>query len=316
LLSTGLLIPSAARLDAFDGDETRASDAPLGIPTSEADSAAAARADWPDLAVANGDPAEATLKALEALGGMKRFVKPDHVVAIKPNASFATPPEWGATTHPDVLAAVIESCLNAGARRVLVIDHTMTGAERCFKITGTAKAVAKFSKAKLVSLDNQKTYRPVGVPGGKALHNTEVPAVLQKTDVFINLPTAKSHSATGVSLGMKNLMGLVWDRHRFHNDMDLHQGVADLATVLRPHLIVLDAMSILKTNGPTGPGDVYSFNGVVAGVDQVAVDAYGAGLSTWNGSSLEPGQIRYIRHAADHGLGVMNLEELKIEKVS
>jgi uncharacterized protein (DUF362 family) len=315
LVSTGLLLTAAGTLRAMSSAQAGGAEAQVGSAAATPDSTAASGA-WPDLAVANGDAGDATFKAIEALGGMKRFVEPGNVVVIKPNASFAAPPDWGATTHPDVLSAVIESCFDAGARRVLVVDHTMTGADRCFKITGTSKAVSKFSKAKLVSLDDESTYRPVEVPLGKALRKTEIPAVLQKADLFINLPTAKSHSATGVSLGLKNLMGLVWDRHRFHNDMDLHQGIADLATVLRPQLTILDAMRILKTNGPTGPGNVHSFNGVIAGVDPVAVDAYGAGLSTWNGRSLKPDQISYLRHASDHGLGTLDLGKLKIEKVS
>jgi uncharacterized protein (DUF362 family) len=246
---------------------------------------------------------------------MRRFVKPGHVVAIKPNASFETHPDLGATTHPDLLAAVLEACFEAEARRVLVVDHTMTQPERCFERSGAADAVSGFPKAKLVSLDSEKSYREVDVPAGKVLHTTQIPVVLQKADVFINLPTAKSHSATGMSLGLKNLMGLVWDRHCFHNDMDLHAAIADLGTVLRPHLTILDAMRILKTGGPRGPGQVDPFNGVVAGVDPVAVDAYGVGLSPWNGQTYRADQVAHLRHAARHGLGTLKLDTLWIEEL-
>lgn len=269
----------------------------------------------PDLVLAKGDPREATLAALEALGGMKRFVLPGQVVAIKPNASFQSPPDWGATTHPAVLAAVLEACFAAGARRVLVVDHTMLGAERCFERSGTTDAVAGFAKAKLVSLDQEKHYREVEVPAGKALRVTKIPVVLQKADVFINLPTAKSHIATGVSLGLKNLMGLVWDRQTFHNDIDLHQGIADLATLLRPQVTILDAVRILQTGGPTGPGSVDTFNGIVVGTDPVAVDAFGVGLSSWNNRTYKPDQIAYLRHAADHGVGNLDLENLQIVEI-
>lgn len=273
-------------------------------------------AGWPDIAVAKGDPVHATHLALEAIGGMSRFVQPGQVVAVKPNSSFACPPDWGATTHPGVLTAVIEACLEAGARRILVVDHTMKDAESCFQRNGTTDAVAPFPKAKLVSLDRERSYTPVEVPAGKALHTTEIPVVIQKADVFINVPTAKSHAATRASMGLKNLMGLVWDRHRFHSDMDLHMGIADLATVLRPDLTILDAVRILKTGGPSGPGEVDPFNGVIVGVDPVAVDAYGIGLSTWNGQTLRPDQIGYLRHAAAHGLGVLDVGSLKIAELS
>jgi uncharacterized protein (DUF362 family) len=282
---------------------------------SDSSKVAAGKA-YPDIVMAKGDPKDATRRALAGLGGMERFVRPNQVVAIKPNASFPRGPDWGATTHPEILSAVIEACFAAEARRVFVIDHTMEGAERCFKYSGTAKAVSAFPKAKLVSLDNRKAYRDVEVPSGKALRTTEIPVVLQKADVFINLPTAKSHSATGVSLGLKNLMGLVWDRHRYHNDMDLHQAIADLGTVLRPQLTIIDAMRILKTGGPTGPGDVHDFNGVVAGIDPVAVDAYGVGLSTWNGQTYKPGHVAYLKHAFEHGLGTIELGKLKIKELS
>jgi uncharacterized protein (DUF362 family) len=269
----------------------------------------------PDLAVARGEARAAVGRALEALGGIGRFVQADQVVVIKPNASFEAPPAWGATTHPDVLGAVIEACLAAGARRVLVADHTMGNAERCFQRTGTAAAVAAFPKAKLVSLDDETAYAPIDVPAGRSLRRTQVPVLVQKADVLINLPKAKSHAATGVSLGLKNLMGLVWDRHVFHQSMDLHQGIADLATVLRPALTVLDATVVLKTGGPNGPGDTESPGMIVAGADPVAVDAYGAGLCAWNQRVYLPEQVEFIRRAVDLGLGRMKLDALRIAQI-
>ena len=214
----------------------------------------AAADEFPDLVFAKGAPRDAVGRALETLGGIGRFVKDGDVVAIKPNASFPTPPTIGATTHPEVIGAIIEQVLSAGARRVLVVDHALGQAKRCFARCGLDKAVNAFTKAKLVTLDQQKAYQPVEVPSGKALKKTEVASIVQKADVLINVPTAKAHSATRVSFGLKNLMGLVWDRNTFHNDMDVHAGIADLATVIRADLTIVDAMYILMDNGPTGPG--------------------------------------------------------------
>jgi uncharacterized protein (DUF362 family) len=269
----------------------------------------------PDLVVARGSPAEAARQALAALGGMARFVAPNQVVAIKPNASFASPPEWGATTHPGVLCAVIEECLAAGARRVLVVDHTMGDARRAFARSGIQAAVDAQPRAKLVSLDEPKGYETVDVPGGAALRSVEIASVVRRADVLINLPTAKAHTATGVSLGLKNLMGLVWDRDPFHNEMDLHVGVADLATAIVPHLTLIDAVTILQTNGPTGPGDVLQFGGVVAGTDPVAVDACAVGLSPWNGQTLAPDEVGYLRYAAARGVGTLDLASLQIAEL-
>jgi uncharacterized protein (DUF362 family) len=210
---------------------------------------------------------------------------------------------------------VIEAALAAGARRVLVADHTMGNAERCFQRTGIAAAVAAFPKAKLVSLDDESAYAPIDLPAGRALRRTRIPVLVQKADVLINLPKAKSHAATGVSLGLKNLMGLVWDRHVFHDAMDIHQGIADLATVLRPALTLLDATVVLKTGGPNGPGETESPGLVIAGTDPVAVDAYGAGLCTWNQRIYRPEQVDFIRHAAEMGLGTLKLDTLRIARV-
>ncbi|MCK4305722.1 MAG: DUF362 domain-containing protein [Candidatus Eisenbacteria sp.] len=300
-LGTGLLLPTARALGADPLP-------PGAVPVDTG----AGLADLPDLVLAKDAPKAAVHRAIQALGGIGRFVQPGQVVVVKPNASFETPPDWGATTHPEVIAGVLEACFEAGARRVLIVDHTMKLAQRCFKRSGIADAVAGFPKAKLVSLDKEKVYRELQVPAGKALHVVQVPALMQKADVFINVPTAKAHSATRVSLGLKNLMGLVWDRHRFHHDMDLHQAIADLATVLKPQLTVIDAMRILKTGGPSGPGAVDPFGGVIAGVDPVAVDAFGVGLSTWNGQTCRADQINYIRYAAEHGLGTSKPEALRV----
>lgn len=278
-------------------------------------SEAPAAAKFPDLAVARGGPREAVRLALGALGGIGRFLKPDSVVAIKPNISFDAPPAWGATTHPEVLAAVIEACLEAGARRVLVVDHTMGEADRAFRRTGAAEAVAAYAKAKLVSLDDPAAYTEIDVPAGISLHRTSVPILLQKADFLINLPKAKSHAATGVSLGLKNLMGLVWDRHVFHDTMDLHQGIADLATVIRPNLTILDAIAVLQTGGPTGPGDTAAPGKIVAGTDPLAVDAYAVGLSTWNRRMYKPDQVPSLQKAAAHALGRIDLGELTIAEL-
>jgi uncharacterized protein (DUF362 family) len=310
LFGAGLLLPWAQALASSSTSLGAAEETPPAAGKSDD-----AIPPYPDLVLGRGEAKAATHKVLDAMGGMQRFVQPGQVVLIKPNASFACPPDWGATTHPDVLTAVLEACFAAEARRVLVVDHTMLGAEQCFDRNGTAAAVAVFPQAKLISLDKQKAYRKIEVPAGKALHSTEIPILMSKADVFINLPSAKSHAATGVSLGLKNLMGLIWDRHIFHQEIDLHQGVADLATVLRPQLTILDAVRILKTGGPTGPGTVDVFDGVIAGTDPVAVDAYGVGLAAWNNQTYRPEQIAYIKHAVEHGLGTATLESLRIQQL-
>ncbi|MBN2172100.1 MAG: DUF362 domain-containing protein [Candidatus Krumholzibacteriota bacterium] len=309
----GLLLP-AARWRALAG-EPAAGEATAGEAARAAADSAAVAANRPDLALARGAARDAVRRAVGALGGMERFLAPGQVAVVKPNISFDAPPEWGATTHPEVLAAVLELLFAAGARRVVVADHTMINPERCFARSGAAEVVAAFPRAKLVSLDEENAYRPAAVPAGKVLKRTELPRLLDRADLLINLPTAKSHTATGVSLGLKNLMGLVWDRHRFHSEMDLHQAVADLATVVRPALTILDAMQLLKTGGPTGPGDIEAFGGVVAGTDPVAVDALGVTLAPWSRQTWSPKRLAHLRAAEAHGLGTTDLDALKVARL-
>lgn len=272
--------------------------------------------EFPDLVIGRGEPREALQKALTAAGGMGRFVKDGDTVALKPNAAFMAPPHWGATTHPEVVRAAADLCLEAGARRVLVVDHTLAPPERCFNRCGLSEALAGVKEIKLVALEEERVFRPMQVPAPLALTETAVANVALKADVLINLPSAKSHSATGVSFGMKNLMGLIWDRHLFHAEIDLHMGIADLASVIRPHLTILDAIYLLQTGGPSGPGDIESYGAIVVGTDPVAIDAYATGLTAWNHRTLLPEHVAYIRHAAGKGLGRMELSGLRIEEIA
>jgi len=119
----------------------------------------------------------------------------------------------------------------------------------------------------------------------------------------INAPVAKTHGATTVTLGMKNLMGAIHNRFPFHTILDLHQAIADLASLVRPQLIVLDASRCMITSGPGGPGKLVLPKTIVAGTDQVAVDALGVGLAPWYDRQFKPVEIKHIARAAEMGLG-------------
>src|SRR5512136_3199345 len=134
--------------------------------------------------------------------------------------------------------------------------------------------------------------------------------------VLINLPTAKSHSATGVSMGMKGLMGLIWDRESFHSQYNINQALADLATVIKPQLTILDASRALASGGPGGPGDVKKPNLVIAGVDPVAVDSYGVSVVPWYGQNFKGRQVEHLLNAHQRGLGKIDVDPLKIVKAT
>ncbi|MBM3323986.1 DUF362 domain-containing protein, partial [candidate division WOR-3 bacterium] len=127
-------------------------------------------------------------------------------------------------------------------------------------------------------------------------------------------PTAKSHSATGVSLGMKNLMGLIWDRGSLHS-LNLHQCIADLATVMKPHLVIVDATRALTSGGPGGPGKTVQLNTVVAGTDPVAVDSYAVGITQWYSKSFTGKGVKYIVAAAAHQLGEIDPAKMDVREV-
>jgi uncharacterized protein (DUF362 family) len=268
-----------------------------------------------DLAVISGEPFAATRKALEALGGIARFVKKGQRVVIKPNMSFAKTPDFAASTHPLVVVAVAQACIEAGAREVLVLDHTLQRAELCLERTGIRDACKQHVPGvHVLALQDRKFFREIRIPQGKVLDRVEVIADILDNAVLINVPVAKSHSATGVSLGLKGLMGLIWDRDSFHNKFNINQGIADLATVIKPHLTILDATRAMASGGPGGPGDVKKPNLIVAGVDPVAIDSYGVGIVPWYGRSFKGRQVEHLLIAHQRGLGKIDVETLKITK--
>jgi uncharacterized protein (DUF362 family) len=268
-----------------------------------------------DLAVARGDTVQAVKAVIKTLGGIQRFVKKGQMVVLKPNMSFPNPPEWGSTTHPDVVKTVAQLCVDAGAKRVIVIDQPLRRPEVCLRRAGIAEACQDIPNVNVFALSEQKFYQKVAVPNGKDLREVEIAKDVLRADVLINLPVAKSHSATGVSLGMKNLMGLIWDREYLHQYIDLNQGIADLSTVIRPDLIIMDATRPLTTAGPNGPGKIVQLNTIVAGTDPVAVDSYTIPLAKWYGHQFSGKNVKHILKATDMGLGEIDVSKLNVKEV-
>jgi uncharacterized protein (DUF362 family) len=267
-----------------------------------------------DLAVISGDPGAATKKALEVLGGISRFVKKGQRVVLKPNMSFTRTPEFGATTHPQVVATVAQACLEAGAQQVLVLDHTLHRAEICLERTGIREACKDIPGVHVLALQERKFFREIKIPQGKVLERVEVMKEVLDSPVLINIPVAKSHSATGVSMGIKGLMGLIWDREIFHSQVNMNQALADLATVIRPQLTILDATRALTSGGPGGPGEVKKPNLIIAGIDPIAVDSYGVSIVPWYGQNFKGRQVEHLQIAHQRGLGQIDIEQSKVFK--
>lgn len=270
----------------------------------------------PYLGVVKGNPGPATRAAVELLGGMKKFVRPGNRVVIKPNMSFASPPERAANTHPEVVKELAIMCQEAKASKILVLDNSLGPAEGCLENSGIRDACRVIDKEMVFNLDDEALFAEVNIPEAKNMNRNAVMKEVLKADVLIAAPVAKSHSGAGVSLSMKGMMGLIYNRRAMHWRYDLHTSIVDLCTVLKAHLTVIDATRVLSTNGPGGPGKVLKENTVIASADMVAADALTVASFEWYGKKYQPRQVRHIREAHERGLGRMDIENLKIKTIS
>ncbi|MDF2570141.1 MAG: hypothetical protein K0R55_1745 [Sporomusa sp.] len=252
------------------------------------------------------DPTALIEKGFAALGGIGALVQKGATVVIKPNFSVPRKPEEAATTNPSLVAAVVKQCLAAGAKEVKVIDYPFSSPPVCLTNSGIKEAVESVG-GKAYAINAQSFYTQVDT-GGKVLKTALFSKDVINADVLINFPILKHHNMTKVTLGMKNMMGLVWDRGYFHRT-DLMQCIAELTAFRKPHLTIVDATRGIIDNGPMGPGTIHQWNQVIFGVDPVAVDSYAATLF-----GVKPAEIDYITAAAQLGVGEMNLQKLTIVK--
>jgi len=265
----------------------------------------------PDLAVVtNGDPASMTRQAIELLGGMKRFVSKGDVVVVKPNIGWDRSPEQAANTNPDVVAEVVKMCLEFGAKKVKVFDRSCATASRCYKNSGIRKAASDVGAE--VSFVVNAGFSKMKFPEGEVLKEWPMYKPALEADVLINVPIAKNHGLTYLTMGIKNLMGIMGgDRGKVHWSID--DKLADLANFVRPQLTILDAYRILVKNGPTGGSlkDVQEKKTIIAGTQIATVDAYGATLF-----GIKPEGLKHIVKSSKLGLGEIDLSKVNIKTVS
>jgi uncharacterized protein (DUF362 family) len=154
-------------------------------------------------------------------------------------------------------------------------------------------------------------FKETAIPDGRSIQSWPVYQEILNADVLIDVPIAKHHGSTRLSLASKNLIGVVQKPGALH--ADLHQRIADLVSLVRPTLTVVDAVRTLMRNGPTGGNldDVKIQNTVIASHDIIAADAYATTLF-----DLQPGDVGYIRLGADMGLGTLDLGGIAIEEVA
>jgi uncharacterized protein (DUF362 family) len=262
------------------------------------------------VAVKGSDPAAMFDEAIEYLGGMGEFVKPGQTVVVKPNIGWDAAPERAANTNPELIGHIIKRCYEAGAKTVSVFDNTCDEWKKCYSNSGIEEEVNK-AGGNIIPGNSENYYKEVKVPEGKSLTVTKVHELILESDVFINVPVLKSHSSAKLTIAMKNLMGVVWDRRYWHKN-DLHQCIADYTTFRKPDLNVVDAFRVMKRNGPRGVSteDVVNIDSMILSRDIVAVDAAAAKLF-----GIEPEDVPYIAIADEMGIGTMDLETINIKRI-
>lgn len=262
------------------------------------------------VAVRNAEPEVMFDKAIESLGGMKTFVKTGQKVVVKPNIGWDVSPERAGCTNPGLIKRIVEHCLDAGAKEVYIFDNTCDEWNKCYK-SSMIEEMAKAAGANVLPGNVESYYHEVEIPKGVRLKKAKVHHLILESDVFINVPVLKHHSSTDLSIAMKNLMGVVWDRTYWHRN-DLHQCIADYCTQRPPDLNVVDAYRVMMKNGPRGVSvdDVVTYKTQILSTDIVAADAAAAKIF-----GSEPEDISYIQKAAELGVGTYQLENLNINRI-
>jgi uncharacterized protein (DUF362 family) len=253
------------------------------------------------------DPAQSSLKAIDLLGGIERFVKPGETVVIKPNVAFATPSTLGATANPALVAQIVRLCYDRGkAKKVIVTDNPINNPESCFLISGIGKAATETGAE--VLLPRPAFFENTSLESGKLINDWPIYyEPLQRADKLIGIAPLKHHHRSGASMTMKNFYGLLGGRRNvFHQNINTI--IAELAMLFKPTLVILDGTMVMMTNGPTGgsTSDLKRADTLIAGTDPVAVDSFGVSLLNMKVSDLQ-----YLSLAESAGVGTTDYMSLK-----
>lgn len=267
------------------------------------------------VAVMGGEPEVMLDKALEALGGIEKFVRKGQKIVIKPNVGWDRAPQLAANTNPKLIGALVKKCLGAGASKVTVFDHTCDTWNKCYENSGIEAAV-KAAGGIMAPGNEEKYYKQVNLPKAVSLKTTQIHEALLEADAWINVPVLKNHGGAKMSIAMKNYMGIVWDRRYFHAN-DLQQCIADICTwEKKPVLNVVDAYRVMRQNGPQGKSenDVSVMKTLIASPDIVAVDT--AAVQFFN--QVEKMDIKSVGHIGkgeEFKLGTTQLSTLNIKRI-
>ncbi|HEY9053738.1 MAG TPA: DUF362 domain-containing protein [Rectinemataceae bacterium] len=263
------------------------------------------------VAVKGGNHAARLDRALREIGGIGAFVRKGQKVVIKPNIGWSQAPETAANTNPELVGRLVEHCLEAGAAKVWVFDHSCDNGPASYRAS-KIESYAKAAGAIVVPGESSSYYQEMAIPGAATLKKARVHELILQADVFINIPVLKNHSGAGMTCAMKNIMGAVWDRSEFHR-MGLDQCIADACLIRKPDLNIVDAGKVMLSGGPRGyPGSRYSEQQMlILSSDIVAIDAVSAKTL-----GKEPSDFEYILKAEKAGLGTSDLARMSISRLT
>jgi len=267
------------------------------------------------VAVMGGEPEAMFKRAIEEMGGIDKFVKRGQKIVVKPNIGWDKTPELAANTNPLLIKEIVSQCIAAGAKEVVVFDNTCDNWKRSYATSGI-EAAAKAAGAKVIPADDKSYYTEVSLPQGKKLKSMKLHKAILDCDAWINVPILKHHGGANMSIAMKNLMGIIWDRKIFHIS-NLQQCIADVCTLQKkPVLNVVDAYRVLKANGPRGRSveDVVLSKALFISQDMVAVDT--AATKFFNQIREMPlDDVKHIEHGQELKLGTMDIDKLNVKRI-
>lgn len=256
------------------------------------------------------------LKLFDKLGGISTFVKGDiksSLILIKPNFSLPKASSTGTVTSLASLEELCKALISLGAGKIVIADHTLMRTSD-FANLEHFSLQKTYPQVKVILVNEERMFEPLKVPG-KVLSETSIMKLLPKADFFINFANAKHHTATNVSLSIKNLMGAIWNRTDFHTKMDLHQSIADLALAVKPHLNLIDTRHVLLNGGPTGPGPLKNDESVFASLDMLALDSLIVSKYNFGGKNLSANDIKHLKLCFEAGVGEIDIDKIKVEKI-
>jgi uncharacterized protein (DUF362 family) len=266
-------------------------------------------------AVMGGEPDAMFKRAIEEMGGIGRFVKSGHKVVVKPNIGWDKTPELAANTNPILVKEIVRQCLAAGAKEVVVFDNTCDEWKRCYASSGI-EAAAKAAGAKVAPANEESYYTKVTLPRGKVLKDMKIHKAILDCDVWINVPILKNHGGSRMSISMKNLMGIIWDRRIFHAS-NLSQCIADMCTLdKKPVLNVIDAYRVLKDNGPRGRSleDVALSKALFVSPDMVAADTAATKFFAQI-REIPLADVKYLEYGQELKVGTMDIDNLNVKRI-